>query len=207
MACLYHRAHSGRTSRTGGTRPSISRHLRAGRNAIAALLWNWGAARPVAQHSHRTGFLLQGNGPVEAALVNTGIGWKLLRNPAFAPIVITTASMGKLCRGAPGDSIDGSRYPWGWERLDYADDKWLLVSPPVRRADAAPLAAFDGAGGDALVGRVKRRAVPPGEYGEVSGWQLEPRSIPPMEEKEQRLARVRRAAGVQTDGAFLRGSR
>jgi alpha-L-rhamnosidase len=184
----------------------IAPHLRAGRNVIAALVWNWGAARPVAQHSHRTGFLLQGNGPVEAALVNTGIGWKLLRDPAYAPIVITTATMGSYYAAAPGDSIDGSRYPWGWEHADYVDDAWLLVSTPVRRADAAPLAAFDGAGGDALVGRVKRRAIPPGEYGEVSGWQLEPRSIPPMEEKEQRLARVRRATGVQTDGAFLRGS-
>jgi hypothetical protein len=129
-----------------------------------------------------------------------------MRDPAYAPILITTASMRNYYAAAPGDSIDGSRYPWGWERPDYADDKWLLVSAPVRRTDAAPLAAFDGAGGDALVGRVKRRAVPPGEYGEVSGWQLEPRSIPPMEEKEQRLASVRRAAGVQTDGAFLRGS-
>ena len=182
----------------------LASHLRRGRNVIAALVWNWGAARPVAQHSHRTGFLLQGNGPVEAALVNTGTGWKLLRNPAYSPILITTASMGNYYAAAPGDSIDGSRYPWGWERADYADDAWLLVSPAPRRSDAAPLAAFDGAGGDALVGRVKRRAVPPGEYGEVSGWQLEPRSIPPMEEREQRLARVRRATGVQTDGAFLR---
>jgi alpha-L-rhamnosidase len=184
----------------------LARHLRAGRNVIAALVWNWGAARPVAQHSHRTGFLLQGNGPVEAALVNTGIGWKLLRDSAYAPILITTASMGNYYAAAPGDSIDASRYPWGWERLDYADGAWLLVSPPARRSDAAPLAAFDGAGGEALVGRVKRRAIPPGEYGEVSGWQLEPRSIPPMEEREQRLASVRRATGVQSDGAFLRGS-
>ena len=45
-----------------------------------------------------------------------------------------------------------------------------------------------------------------GDYGEVSGWQLEARSIPPMEEKEQPLERVRRATGVETDGAFLRGS-
>ncbi|HMG70181.1 MAG TPA: alpha-L-rhamnosidase C-terminal domain-containing protein [Gemmatimonadaceae bacterium] len=180
-------------------------HLRAGRNVIAALVWNWGAARPVAQHSHRTGFLLQGNGPAEAALVNTGTGWKLLRDPAYAPIVITTATMGNYYAAAPGDSINGSRYPWGWERADYADDAWLLVSPPGR-TDVAPLAAFDGAGGGAIVGRVKRRAMAPGEYGEVSGWQLEPRSIPPMEEKEQRLARVRRATGVETDGAFLRGT-
>jgi len=64
----------------------LAPHLRAGRNVIAALVWNWGAARPVAQHSNRTGFLLQGNGQVEAALVNTGTGWKLLRDPAYAPI-------------------------------------------------------------------------------------------------------------------------
>jgi alpha-L-rhamnosidase len=163
----------------------LAPHLRAGRNVIAALVWNWGAARPVAQHSFRTGFLLQGDGQAEAALVNTGTGWKLLRDPAYAPIVITTATLGDYYAAAPGDSIDGSRYPWGWERADYADDAWS---------------------GSAIVGRVQRRAMAPGGYGEVSGWQLEARSIPPMEEKEQRLARVRRATGVATDGAFLQGS-
>ena len=56
------------------------------------------------------------------------------------------------------------------------------------------------------VGRAKRRAMPPGEYGELAGWQLEPRSIPPMEETTQRLARVRRATGVGTGDAFLRGA-
>ena len=163
----------------------LAPHLRAGRNVIAALVWNWGAARPVAQHSNRTGFLLQGNGQVEAALVNTGTGWKLLRDPAYSPIVITTATLGDYYAAAPGDSIDGSRYPWGWERADYADGAW-------------PEAAF--------VDRIKRRAMAPGGYGEVSGWQLEARSIPPMEETEQRLARVRRTTGVETDGAFLRGA-
>jgi hypothetical protein len=163
----------------------LAPHLRVGRNVIAALVWNWGAARPVAQHSHRTGFLIQGNGPVESALVNTGTGWKLLRDLAYAPIVITNATVGGYYAAAPGDSIDGSRYPWGWERADYVDDAWR---------------------GGAVVGRVKRRAMAPGDYGEVSGWQLEARSIPPMEEREQRLARVRRATGVETDGAFLRGS-
>jgi hypothetical protein len=162
----------------------LAPHLRAGRNVIAALVWNWGTARPVAQHSHRTGFLLQGNGPAEAALVNTGTGWKLLRDSAYAPIIITTATMGNYYAAAPGDSIDGSRYPWGWERADYVDNAWSEA---------------------AVVGRLELRAIAPGGYGEVSGWQLEPRSIPPMEEKEQRLARVRRATGVETDGTFLRG--
>ena len=181
----------------------LAPHLRAGRNVMAALVWNWGHARPVAQHSHRTGFLMQGDSPAEAAQVNTGTGWRLYLDSAFAPIVITTASMGNYYAAAPGDSIDGARYPWGWERPDYDDSAWLQVSP-AQRTDAVPLAAFSGAAGGAIVGRAKRRAMQPGEYGEVSGWQLEPRSIPPMEENVQRLAAVRRATGIATDGAFLR---
>src|SRR5437868_106735 len=163
----------------------IAPRLRVGRNVIAALVWNWGAARPVAQHSYRAGFLLQGSGPVEAALVNTGTNWKVLRDSAYAPIVITTASLGDYYAAAPGDSIDGSRYPWGWERTDYVDDAWSAA---------------------AVVGRVQRRAVAPAGYGEVSGWQLEPRSIPPMEETVQRLAHTRRVIGVKSDSLVLRGA-
>lgn len=183
----------------------LAPHLRTGRNVVAAVVWNWGHARPVAQHSHRTGFLMQGNGASEAAHVNTGNGWRLLVDSAFAPLVITTASLGNYYAAAPGDSIHGARYPWGWEGRDYDDRGWLLVSP-ARRGAAAPLAAFDGSAGGAIVGRAKRRAMPPGEYGEVSGWQLEPRSIPAMEETIQRLARVRRATGAAGDGDFLRGT-
>lgn len=165
----------------------LAPHLRRGRNVIAALVWNWGAARPVAQFSHRTGFLLQGDSQVEAALVNTGPGWKLLRDAAYAPIVITTAAMGNYYAAAPGDSIDGSRYPWGWDRADYVDDAW---------SDAA------------VVGRLQLRGIAPGGYGEVSGWQLAPRSIPPMEEGPQLLARVRRVIGIKVDdeNAFLHGA-
>ena len=61
-----------------------------------------GAARPVAQFSSRTGFLLQGDGPAEASLVNTGVGWKVLRDSAYVPIVITTAFMGNYFAAAPG---------------------------------------------------------------------------------------------------------
>ena len=43
-------------------------------------------------------------------------------------------------------------------------------------------------------------------FGEVSGWQLEPRELPPMEETTQRFARVRRATGVSADSAFIRGT-
>jgi len=183
----------------------LAPQLHAGRNVIAALVWNWGAARPVAQHSHRTGFLLQGNSRAEAALVNSGYGWRLLVDSAYAPIVLTSAAMGNYYAAPPGDSIDGARYPWGWEKPDYDDSAWHVVAPPARTSDAAPLAAFDNAAGGGVVGLAKRWAMQPGDYGEVTGWQLEPRSIPAMEETLQRLAHVRRATGVTTDGAFLRG--
>src|SRR3954469_16248335 len=163
----------------------LASQLHAGRNVISALIWNWGAARPVAQHSNRTGFLMQGDSPVEAALVNTGPGWRVLTDSAYAPIVTTTATMGNYYAAAPGDSIDGARYPWGWETAQYRDDGW---SDP------------------AIVGDVRRRAMPPAGYGEGSRWQLEARSIPPMKERVQRLAIVRRASGVQADGGFLRGT-
>src|SRR5262249_54992052 len=65
---------------------NIAPRLRPGRNLIAALIWNWGAARPVAQQSYRTGFLLQGDSPSEAALVNTGYGWRLLVESAYAAV-------------------------------------------------------------------------------------------------------------------------
>ena len=184
----------------------LAPQLHAGRNVIAALVWNWGAARPVAQHSYRTGFLLQGNSSTEAELVNTGPGWKLLRDAAFAPIVITSATVGGYFAAAPGDSVDGARYPWGWERADYVDDAWLDVAAPNSSRAAAPLSAFGDAGASAIVGRVRRRAMPPGGTGEVLGWQLEARAIPAMEETLQRLTGVRRATGIAADDAFLRGA-
>ncbi len=166
----------------------IAPQLRPGRNVLAALVWNWGAARPVAQHSHRTGFLVQGNSAAEGALVNTGAGWRLLLDSAYAPIIISSASMGDYYAAPPGDSISGARYPWGWERPDYDDAAWPTDAPAATTGAQAPLSAFLGNGGGAVVGRAKRRAVPPGGSGEMSGWQLEPRSIPPMEEQLQRLA-------------------
>jgi alpha-L-rhamnosidase len=170
----------------------LAPRLRPGRNVIAALVWNWGAARPLMQHSHRTGFLLQGDGPREAALVNTGPGWRLHASTAYTALPVTSAEVGGYYAAAPGESVDGARVPWGWEHLDFRDDGWHVVPDD---------------GGPAVVGTIKLRAVPgDGGYGEVSGWQLQPRDLPPMDEVPQRLARVRRAAGAPSDGAFLRGT-
>ena len=180
--------------------------LREGRNVLAAVIWNWGAARPVAQHSHRTGFLVQGESALESALVNSGPGWKLLIDSAYQPIVITNATVAGYYAAVPGEAVDGASYPWGWERSDYSDSGWVSVVAPAPRGPAAPLAAFDRAPAGGIVGVARRRAAIGPTTGEIFGWQLEPRSIPAMDETVQRLTSVRRADGITTDGAFLRGA-
>lgn len=185
----------------------LAPQLRAGSNVLAAVVWNWGAARPVAQHSHRTGFLVEGESATEAALVNTGPGWKLLVDSAYRPIVITNATVAGYYAGPPGEAVDGALYPWGWERIDYDDSAWFSVATPSRgNGPAAPLAAFERPPTGGIVGVPRRRASIGPTTGEIFGWQLEPRSIPAMDETVQRLTSVRRASGVATDGAFLRGA-
>ena len=165
--------------------------LRAGRNVIAAVVWNWGPHHPVAQHSLRTGFLLQAESPSEG-VANTGAGWKLLRDSAYADVAVTNADVRAYYAAAPGESVDGARYPWGWERPDYDDGAWYTV-PAAPRSPA-------------IVGDVLLHAVPGrGGYGDASGWQLEPRDLPPMEETPLRFAAVRRASGVPLANGFIRG--
>src|SRR4249919_1607007 len=62
----------------------IAPFLQAGKNIIAARIWNDGEWRPEGQISLRTGFILQGNGSSEQ-LVNTGKDWKCIRDSAYLP--------------------------------------------------------------------------------------------------------------------------
>jgi alpha-L-rhamnosidase len=162
----------------------LAPHLRAGRNVLAALVWNWGSERPVAQFSRRTAFLLQGDSAREA-VVNTGPGWKVFHNAGYEPIPVR---IGAYYASPPGEAVDGRQVPWGWEQVDYSDDTWKAV------------AAGEGWRAD----RTQLRGTH--VTGEAGGWQLVPRSLPPMEERPVRFARVRRAQGIEPGDAFLRGT-
>ena len=183
----------------------IAPRLRVGKNVLAGVVWNWGAARPVAQHSYRTGFFVQGDGEREAMLVNTGPGWRLLVDSAYAPIVISNAMVASYYAAVPGEAVDARRYPWQWEQREYDDSRWLLVSDVARHNESAPLAAFDVPAGSAIVGRARTRAPIGRGTGEVFGWELMPRSIPPMDEVPQRLTSVRRVLGAAAGEALLHG--
>jgi alpha-L-rhamnosidase len=144
----------------------LAPHLNAGKNVLAAAVWNFGADAPLAQVTNETGFLLQGDTAAEQA-VNTGRDWKCAADAAYSPIPVR---MGRDVAGyyvaGPGERVDGARYPWDWEKQEFDDSAW---SAPRLLGQAAPREARDA----------------------HSYWMMVPRKIPLMEESAEPALRVR----------------
>ncbi len=157
----------------------IARHLRGGKNAVAAVVWNFAELAPMAQMTNETGLIVQGDGPAES-VINTDSTWKYLRSSAVRMIPLDPKKISDYTVVGPGERVEGSEYPWDWESTDYHDSAWR---------PAAPLTE----GG--------ARAI----QDSPSRWMLVPRNIPLMEEKLERLARVVRAKGAEPSAGFLEG--
>src|SRR5215212_5427004 len=105
----------------------IAAALRPGRNVIAAVVWNFAEEAPMAQVTHETGLLVQGDTAAEA-LVSTGATWKAARNDAVSLLPIDRPSISyAYFVGGPGEQVDGTRYPWGWETPEFNDASWGAV--------------------------------------------------------------------------------
>jgi hypothetical protein len=152
--------------------------LQAGTNVIAAQVWSYGDSGPYAVLRIRTGFLLQGDTDAERA-ADTGGAWKVFHDEAYSPILADRPKLKTYIVVGPGDRVEGSTHPWGWEASGFDDQAWV-----------AP--------------RVLGRGIPQG-WGTDIGWALTPRTIPLMEETPLRLTRVRRASGVQPEAGFVEG--
>ncbi|MDR0354057.1 MAG: family 78 glycoside hydrolase catalytic domain [Opitutaceae bacterium] len=148
--------------------------LAAGKNTLAAVVWNYADKKPAAQMSlGQTGFIMQGNTAAEHA-VNTGASWRCLKNTACSPWTEWKV-LGYWAAG-PGECVNAAAWPWGWERTDFDDSRW-----PAARAGQQ--GAMKGA-----------RDYP--------GRQLTPSPIPQMERREERFARVAEASGVAVPEGF-----
>lgn len=153
--------------------------LRKGKNVIAAVVWHWGEHKPVAQHSFRAGFLIRG-ASADETLIDTGATeWKSFSNDAYKALPVTREQVGGYYASPPGESVNANEYPWGWQQSDYDDSTW---------PDAG------------VIRGARDRGSFPFNAG---GWQLVPRTIPPMDEHPVRFESVRRTEGVSTDGKFL----
>lgn len=147
--------------------------LTAGRNVVAAVVWNFADKRPLAQISFgKTAFLLQGDTPREE-VVNTDASWSALRNDAYSPN--ERPVFGYYAAGAC-ERVVAAEYPWGWERPDYDASHWR---PAVARIAAAMKGAAD-----------------------YPGWQLVPSPVPPMETETVRIPCVRQFENVSIPGRF-----
>ncbi len=155
----------------------IGRFLKAGRNVLAAVVWNAGPDGPVAQNSDETGFLVQGDTGAER-VADTGAEWKCARDLAYSqePVRMGRDVLGYYAAG-PADRVDGSKYPWGWEQPGYDDSAWKSAAAGEQ---AGPRDAQDMHSRKMLV----------------------PRPIPMVEMTPERLARVRKATGIKPPAQF-----
>lgn len=159
----------------------LAPHLRAGRNVLAAVVWNFAELAPEAQVTWRTGFLLQGDTQAER-VANSGVSWKATANSAYSAIRFTHAQVRGYFVVGPGERVDTAKHPWGWETEAFDDTGWASAVPAVSdgRESGSPRDSQDA----------------------PNRWLLVPRSIPLMEERPERFGSVRRAQGVEVPRAF-----
>lgn len=154
----------------------IAAHLKAGKNALAAVVWNDGPHAGVAQWSNRTAFLLQA-ADTEFEFLNTGREWKCARNEAYTCVPVPTYQPTGYHAIGPMERVDGSRYPWGWQQAEFDDSGWAAPEPG-------------------------RGASPRDQRDAPTRWMLVPRPIPLMRETPERLEKVRQANGVAVPAEF-----
>jgi alpha-L-rhamnosidase len=157
----------------------IAPQLRAGSNTLAAVAWNFAEHAPMAQMTNETGFILQGDTKAES-VANTGTKWKCHRDSSIEMIPPGPQMAAFYYVAGPGEQVDGTHYPWGWETGDFDDSGWM---PAATRVQGAPRGARDS----------------------HARWMFVPRNIPLMEERPQRFARVARARGMKLPEDFLKG--
>lgn len=159
----------------------IAKQLRSGPNVLAAVVWNDGTLRAVAQNSNETGFLLQAEAP-ENAQVNTNAEWKCTQDHAYSPLPWPPDQVTGYHALGPNEKLDASRYPWGWQTLDFDDSSWL---PAAEIGKGSPRDASDA----------------------PNRWMLTPRYIPLEEQTVERIPQLRLAEGIPAPPGFPREPR
>lgn len=152
----------------------IAPFLKQGDNVFAAVVWNFGKQRALAQISFRTGFILQGNTEAEE-IANTNTTWKYFNDKSYTPLApdltYTYYALG------PGEHVDLNSLPQGWETLEFNDKDW---QQPKTISQGLPKGVFDW----------------------FYNWMLVPRTIPQMEMTPQRFQSLREVSGTQPSKVF-----
>lgn len=154
--------------------------LRSGKNVLAAVVWNMGQEIPFAQVTYQTGFLMQGNGETEKIVNTSPETWRILHNKAYSPLPVDKSVLRTFIVIGPGDDIDATLYPWGWNEIGFDDSDWLEP-------------------------RSLGRAVPYGIRQWSQPWALVPRMIPAMQDSLVRITKIAQSTGAPNPD-FLTGT-
>lgn len=95
----------------------ISPYLIAGKNIVAAIVWNEAQKRPEAQITLRTAFIVQGNSVAEEIL-NTNNTWKCIRDKGHKLIP------GFYFAASSGEMVDMNESVMDWAATDFDDSAW-----------------------------------------------------------------------------------
>ncbi|MGZ3874306.1 MAG: alpha-L-rhamnosidase-related protein [Mucilaginibacter sp.] len=151
----------------------LAPYLSAGKNTIAAIVWNEAELRPEAQISLRTAFIIQGSTAAEEIL-NTNNTWKCIRDKSYQPL--SGIGYNTYYVAGPGELVDESKTIKGWMAADFNDAAW----PDAGMLDH---------------GKPKGMA-------DAFGWMLVPSSLPQMERTLQRIPVLRKTAGISVAPSF-----
>lgn len=166
----------------------IAEHLQPGANLLAAEVINWGPKRSFSFFSQMTSLLIQGATEKEEIVNTYGESWKCLHNQAHYPKIVdwmndrSTIDFG-LYVGNPTDSIQGDKYPWGWETPGYNDEDWLAA----KWADVAGGRETQHAGGILF----------------SNGKMLVPRTVPLLKETSIPFTKVRGIIGLEAGNEYI----
>jgi hypothetical protein len=151
----------------------LAPYLNAGKNVIAALVWNEADQRPEGQISLRTGFLMQGSTNAEE-IVNTDSTWRVKRDEGHKPLPFSGPDVYYVA--GPGEIVDMNKIESNWMTASSNDSTWHKA---VHVVQGEP------------------KGVP-----NAYGWMLVPSALPPMELKPERIPTVRKAEGISVPKGF-----
>lgn len=152
-------------------------YLMAGKNVLAATVWNFGTHAAVAQMSDRVGFLVHGNGEAERA-ADTDENWEVEREMGITTV---RPEVRGYYAGGPGERLDAGKYDWSFDREEVADKSAWTKSVSLGR------------------GALR------GERDGPNNWQLVKDPLPAMEMREVDSGKVVRVSGVVIPTGSLTG--
>ena len=152
--------------------------LHAGRNLVAATVWNLGDEAPIRQVTSHLGFVIDPDSTAEAAIA-TGTSWMARVDSGFALLPKPEEMKYSYYVASPGERLDASTIDWTW-----SDPAAAISGHPWQHAVSLG------------------EAVTRGVHSEENSWLLVRDELPAMEYAPTNAGRVVRTSGIGSASRF-----